>query len=265
MENWDTHLSKVIESLDQKILKTRRAKSVIGFTKKYLASINKNLANTCVTSISLASSSALAPLEIRTDVILGVLDILPFIVYTVDEVTVGLGAENRLARLCFLLTKALLTHENIFDNSLGLINEDFGFFSGDTIRQAYLDYRKDPRTRQIEVQRIVAAVNSALGAEAILHSEGDKLEGWCARYELWGYPHNLSAVMWCLALACNSTGTVRREGFFMYLNHLWAVRTENQKNRKNYTPDRLANFVPISGSNTYQALEDYEEDYVKIL
>lgn len=265
MENWETRFNQVIESLDQRVLKTRRNKSVIGFTRKYLTSISNDIADTCIASISLASSHTLAPLEIRTNVILGVLDILPFIVYTVDEVTVSSGGENRLARLCFLLTKALLTHENIFDNSLGLINEDFGFFSGENIRQTYLDYRRDPRSRQIEVQRIVAAVNSALGAEVVLHSEGDRLEGWCTRYELWGYPHNMSAVMWCLALACNSTGTVRREGFFMYLNHLWAVRTENQKNRKKYTPDRLANFVPISGSNTYQALEDYEEDYVKIL
>lgn len=265
MENWETRFNQVIASLDQRVLKTRRAKSVIGFTQKYLTSISNDIADTCITSISLASSSTLAPLEIRTDVILGVLDILPFIVYTTDEVTVGLGAENRLAQLCFLLTKSLLTHENIFDNSLGLINEDFGFFSGENIRQAYLDYRRDPRSRQIEVQRIVAAVNSALGTEAVLHSEGDRLESWCTRYELWGYPHNMSAVMWCLALVCNSTGTVRREGFFMHLNHLWAVRSENQKNRKKYTPDRLANFVPISGSNTYRTLEDYEEDWGKIL
>lgn len=53
---WEECLESLLSTIDQVTLRVKENKSAIGFTKKYLASLNPSIAEACVRSIYLADS-----------------------------------------------------------------------------------------------------------------------------------------------------------------------------------------------------------------
>lgn len=103
---WEECLESLLNTLDQVTLRVKENKSAVGFTKKYLASLNPSTAEACVWSIHLADLVSTRGLEDRSESLIDILDSLPFIVSTVQKITSGSELEQTLAAACFLLTKA---------------------------------------------------------------------------------------------------------------------------------------------------------------
>lgn len=114
---WKECLESLLATLDQGALKVKENKSAVGFARKYLASLNPRTAEACVRSIHLADSISTQALEDRSESLIDILDSLPFIVSTVEDITRGSRIEPTLAATCFLLTKAMLGHETMLHNA----------------------------------------------------------------------------------------------------------------------------------------------------
>ena len=114
---WEEGLESLLSTLDQGALRVKENKSAVGFTRKYLASLNPRTAEACVRSIHLADSVSTRGLKDRSESLIDILDSLPFIVSTVQKITGGSDLEQTLAATCFLLTKAVLGHETILQSA----------------------------------------------------------------------------------------------------------------------------------------------------
>lgn len=114
---WEECLESLLSTLDQVTLRVKENKSAVGFTRKYLASLNPRTAEACVRSIHLADSASTRGMEGRTESLIDILDSLPFIVSTVEDITRGSKIEPTLVATCFLLTKAMLGHETMLNNA----------------------------------------------------------------------------------------------------------------------------------------------------
>ena len=114
---WGECLESLLGTLDQGALKVKENKSAVGFARKYLASLNPNIADVCMRSIHLADSTSTRGLEDRSESLIDILDSLSFIVSTVEDITRGSRIEPTLAATCFLLTKAMLGHETMLHNA----------------------------------------------------------------------------------------------------------------------------------------------------
>lgn len=230
-------------------------KSAVGFTKKYLASLNPSIAEACVRSIHLADSVSTRGLEDRSESLIDILDSLPFVVSTVEDITRGSRIEPTLAATCFLLTKAMLGQETMLHNASYIDTSSSDYET----RHAYQRYRTDPRSQQTAPQRIAAALNSAFGFEAVPPSDSTQLEEWCTRWNLWNIYG--PAVLWCLTLATDSDNTPRRDGAFLRILCFWARRHNTQATRKQCAPHRIKDFFESSG---YRTLEEYEKYYAPL-
>ena len=113
---WEDCLDSLLGTLDQSALRAKENKSAVGFTRKYLASLNPSIAEACLRSIHLADSVSTRGLEDRSESLIDTLDSLPFIVSTVEKITCDSRIEQTLVTTCFLLTKAMLGHETILSN-----------------------------------------------------------------------------------------------------------------------------------------------------
>lgn len=164
---WGECLESLLATLDQGALKVKENKSAVGFARKYLASLNPRTAEACVRSIYLADSVSTRGLEERSESLIDILDSLPFIVSTVEDITRGSRIEPTLAATCFLLTKAMLGHETMLHNASYLDPSSSDYET----RHAYQRYRIDPRSQQTAPQRVAAAVNSAFGVEVVSPSD----------------------------------------------------------------------------------------------
>jgi hypothetical protein len=236
-------------------LRAKENKSAVGFTRKYLASLNPSIAEACLRSIHLADSVSTRGLEDRSESLIDTLDSLPFIVSTVEKITCDSRIEQTLVTTCFLLTKAMLGHETILSN-LSYMDPSSGDYA---THQAYQRYRADPRSQQSAPQRIAAALNSAFGFEAVNPSDSTQLEEWCTRWNLWNTYG--PAVLWCLTLATDSDNTPRRDGAFLRILCFWARRHNTQATRKQCAPHRIKDFFESSG---YRTLEEYEKYYAPL-
>lgn len=222
-------MESLLSTLDQVVLRVKENKSAVGFTKKYLASLNPSVAEACVRSIHLADSVSTRGLEDRSESLIDILDSLPFIVSTVQKITSGSELEQTLAAACFLLTKAVLGHETILQ-SASYTDPSSGDYA---THQAYQRYRMDPRSQQTAPQRIAAALNSAFEVEAVPPSDSTQLEEWYTRWNLWNIYG--PAILWCLTLATDSNNTPRRDGAFLKILCFWA-RRHNTKQPANSAP-----------------------------
>lgn len=252
---WEECLEALLDTLDQGSLKVKENKSAVGFTRKYLASLNPNIADVCMRNIHLADSISTRGLDDRSESLIDILDSLPFIVSTVQEITSGNGWEQTLAPTCFLLTKAALGHETILHNA-SYADPSAGDYA---THQAYQRYRMDPRSQQTAPQRVAAALNSAFGVEAVSLSDSSQLEEWYTRWNLWNIYG--SAVLWCLTLATDSNNTPRRDGAFLRILYFWARRCNTQQTRKQCAPQRMEWFFDMS---MYKTFEDYEQEYAPL-
>lgn len=203
-------MESLLGTLDQVTLRVKENKSAVGFTRKYLASLNPSTAEACVRSIHLADSASTRGLKNRSESLISILDSLPFIVSTVEEITSGSRMEQTLEATCFLLTKAMLGHEETMLHNASYVELSSADYA---THQAYMRYRMDPRSQQTAPQRIAAALNSAFGFEAVSLSDSNQLEEWYTRWNLWNIYG--PAVLWCLTLATDSNNTPRRDGAFL--------------------------------------------------
>lgn len=252
---WEECLESLLSTLDQVALRVKENKSAVGFTKKYLASLNPSIAEACVRSIHLADSASTRGLEDRSESLIDILDSLPFIVSTVEDITRGSRIEPTLAATCFLLTKAMLGHETMLHNASYLDPSSSDYET----RHAYQRYRMDPRSQQTAPQRIAAAVNSAFGVEVVSLSDSNQLEDWYTWWNLWNIYG--PAVLWCLTLATDSNNTPRRDGAFLRILYFWARRCNTQQTRKQCAPQRMEWFFDTS---MYKTFEDYEKEYAPL-
>lgn len=252
---WEECLESLLSTLDQVALRVKENKSAVGFTRKYLAFLNPRTAEACVRSIHLADSVSARGLEDRSESLIDILDSLPFIVSTVEDITRGSRIEPTLAATCFLLTKAMLGHETILQ-SASYADPSSGDY---TTHQAYQRYRMDPRSQQTAPQRVAAALNSAFGIEVVSLSDSSQLEEWYTRWNLWNIYG--SAVLWCLTLATDSNNTTRRDGAFLRILYFWVRRCNTQQTRKQCAPQRMEWFFDTS---MYRTFEDYEKEYAPL-
>lgn len=252
---WKECLESLLATLDQGALKVKENKSAVGFARKYLASLNPRTAEACVRSIHLADSASTQALEDRSESLIDILDSLPFIVSTVEDITRGSRIEPTLAATCFLLTKAMLGHETMLHNASYLDPSSSDYET----RHAYQRYRIDPRSQQTVPQRVAAAVNSAFGVEVVSLSDSTQLEEWYTRWNLWNIYG--PAVLWCLTLATDSDNTPRRDGAFLRLLCFWARRHNTQATRKQCAPHRMQEYFE---SSRYRTLEEYEKYYAPL-
>ena len=260
MNMWESTFDELTNEIDPKTLKTRSAKSNISFARKYCKTMPPRLIDTCLQSIQQALSFGIIHPEQKTKTILGILDALPFILHLAHQtVTTATAAGERSAQLCFLLTRALATEENIFDNGTTVIGHNHTTVE-QAIRDGYTTYRADPRSRQIVPQRVVAAVNAAIPNTPLTFAQSDRLEDCFTRFDLWDA--KVTAIVWCVAMVCSTDPGIQREGYFLYLLHLWAQRRDNQQTRKQHPVERFLSFTPRS--SRWLTLDDYEKSYVKL-
>lgn len=252
---WEECLESLLSTLDQVTLRVKENKSAVGFTRKYLASLNPSVAEACVRNIHLADSVSTRGLEDRTESLIDILDSLPFIVSTVHEITGGSELEQTLVATCFLLTKAVLGYETILQ-SASYADPSSGDYA---THPAYQWYRMDPRSQQTAPQRVAAAVNSAFGVEVVSLSDSNQLEDWYTSWNLWNIYG--PAVLWCLTLATDSNNTPRRDGAFLRILYFWARRCNTQQTRKQCAPQRMEWFFDTS---MYKTFEDYEKEYAPL-
>lgn len=252
---WEECLESLLSTLDQGALRVKENKSAVGFTRKYLASLNPRTAEACVRSIHLADSVSTRGLEDRSESLIDILDSLPFIVSSVEDITRGNRIEPTLAATCFLLTKAMLGHETMLHNASYLDPSSSDYET----RHAYQRYRIDPRSQQTAPQRIAAAVNSAFGAEILSTGDSNQLEEWYMRWNLWNTYG--SAVLWCLTLATDSDNTPRRDGAFLRIFYFWVRRHNTQATRKEFAPHRMQEYFESSQCRT---LKEYEKYYAPL-
>lgn len=252
---WEECLEALLATLDQVVLRVKENKSAVGFARKYLASLNPNIADVCMRNIHLADSISTRGLEDRSESLIDILDALPFIVSTVQKITGGSELEQTLAATCFLLTKAVLGHETALQ-SASHVDPSAGDYA---THQAYQRYRLDPRSQQTAPQCIAAAVNSSFGVEVVSLIDSNQLEEWYMRWNLWNIYG--PAVLWCLTLATDSENTPRRDGAFLRLLCFWARRHNTQATRKQCAPHRMEEFFKSSG---YRTLEEYEKYYAPL-
>lgn len=248
-------LESLLAALDQGALRVKENKSAVGFARKYLASLNPDIADACMRSIHLADSTSTRGLEDRSESLIDILDSLPFIVSTVQKITSGNEREQTLAATCFLLTKAVLGHETIIYNAsyADPCSDDYA------THQAYQRYRLDPRSQQTAPQRVAAAINSAFGVEMVSLSDSNQLEDWYTWWNLWNIYG--PAVLWCLTLATDSDNTPRRDGAFLRILYFWARRCNTQQTRKQCAPQRMEWFFDPS---MYKTFKDYEKEYAPL-
>ncbi len=244
---WEECLESLLGTLDQGALKVKENKSAVGFTRKYLASLNPSVADACMRNIHLADSISTRGLEDRSESLIDILDSLPFIVSTVQKITGGSEREQALAAACFLLTKAVLGHETILQ-SASYADPSSGDYA---THQAYQRYRLDPRSQQTAPQRIAAALNSAFGVEVVSLSDSNQLDEWYTRWNLWNIYG--PAVLWCLTLVTDSDNTPRRDGAFLRILCFWGRRHNTQATRKECAPHRMQKFFE---SSKYRTLEE---------
>jgi len=152
--DWEECLESLLSTLDQVALRVKENKSAVGFTKKYLASLNPRTAEACVRSIHLADSASTRGMEGRTESLIDILDSLPFIVSTVEDITRGSRIEPTLAATCFLLTKAMLGHETMLHNASYLDSSSSDYET----RHAYQRYRSGP---EVAAGRTAAYIRSS--------------------------------------------------------------------------------------------------------
>lgn len=176
MNTWEHIFDKLTHEINPQTLKTKSAKSNISFAKKYCKTMPPKLITTCLQSIQQALSFSVIP-EQKTKTILDILDALPFILHLAHHtVTTATAAEERSATLCFLLTRALATEENILDNGTTVIGQDHTPVE-QAIRNGYITYRADQRSRQAAPQRVVAAVNSIIPTLPLTFAQSDHKTG----------------------------------------------------------------------------------------
>lgn len=252
---WEDCLESLLSTLDQVTLRVKENKSAVGFTKKYLASLNPSITEACVRSIHLADSVSTRGLDDRSESLIDILDSLPFIVSTVQKITGGSELEQTLAATCFLLTKATLGHETILQSASYADPSPSDYAT----HHAYQRYRTDPRSQQTAPQRIAAAMNSAFGVEAVSLSDSNQLDDWYTRWNLWNIYG--PAVLWCLTLATDSDNTPRRDGAFLRILCFWARRHNTQATRKQCAPHRMQEYFE---SSRYRTLEEYEKYYAPL-
>lgn len=248
-------MESLLGTLDQVALRAKENKSAVGFTRKYLASLNPNIADACVRNIHLADSTSMRGLDDRSESLIDILDSLPFIVSTAQEITGGSELGQTLAATCFLLTKAVLGHETALQ-SASYADPNSGDYA---THQAYQRYRLDPRSQQTAPQRIAAAVNSAFGVEILSTGDSNQLEEWYTRWNLWNTYG--PAVLWCLTLATDSDNTPKRDGAFLRIFYFWVRRHNTQATRKEFAPHRIQEYFESSQCRT---LEEYEKYYTPL-
>ena len=260
MNTWEHIFDEIIHEINPQTLKTRSAKSNISFAKKYCKTMPPKLIATCLQSVQQALSFSVIHPDQKTKTILDILDALPFIFHLAHHtVTTATAAEERSATLCFLLTRALATEENIFDNGTTVIGQDHTPVE-QAIRNGYITYRADQRSRQAAPQRVVASVNSIIPTLPLTFAQSDRLEEWFTRFDLWDA--KVVAIVWCVAMVCSSDPGAQREGYFLYLLHLWAQRRDNQQTRRQHPVERFLSFSPKS--DRWITLDAYETRYIKL-
>ena len=254
MSTWENTFDELTHEIDPKTLKTQLVKSNLSFARKYCQTIPPRLMETCLQSIQQALSFSIIHPEQKTKVVLDILDALPFTLHLAHQtVTTATAAEERSAQLCFLLTRALATEEDIFNTGATIITHENTAVE-QAIRSGYATYRADHRSQQAVPQRVVAAVNASVPNTQLTFAHSDRLEEWFTRFELWDA--KVVAIVWCVVMVCSSDPAAQREGYFRYLLHLWARRRESQQKRKQYPPRKFLTFTPLS--QRWPTLEDYE-------
>lgn len=71
---WEECLEALLDTLDQGSLKVKENKSAVGFARKYLASLNPNIADVCMRNIHLADSISTRGLDDRSESLIDILD-----------------------------------------------------------------------------------------------------------------------------------------------------------------------------------------------
>jgi hypothetical protein len=263
MDTWENIFDEITHEIDTKTLKTRSVKSNLSFARKYCQTIaSPRLMATCLQSVQQALSFDVIHQDQKTRAVLSIIDALPFILHLSHQtVTTATAAEKRSAQLCFLLTRALATGEDIFNNGATSISHENTEVE-QSIQDGYITYRADQRSRQTVPQRIVAAVNASVPNWEYLHTfaRSDRLEEWFTRFNLWDV--EVIVIVWCVAMVCGNDPGLQREGYFLYLLYLWARRRENQQSRKQYPVKKFLAFTSVS--ERWPTLEDYETKYVKL-
>ena len=188
MDTWENIFDEITHEIDTKTLKTRSVKSNLSFARKYCQTIaSPRLMATCLQSVQQALSFDVIHQDQKTRAVLSIIDALPFILHLSHQtVTTATAAEKRSAQLCFLLTRALATGEDIFNNGATSISHENTEVE-QSIQDGYITYRADQRSRQTVPQRIVAAVNASVPNWEYLHTfaRSDRLEEWFTRFNLW--------------------------------------------------------------------------------
>lgn len=262
MSTWENTFDELTHEIDPKTLKTQLVKSNLSFARKYCRTMPELLMETCLESIQQALSFGAIHQEQKTRAILGIMDTLPFILHLANQtVTTATAAEKRSAQLCFLLTRALATEENIIFNTKAAVIGHENTEVEQAIRDGYTTYRADPRSQQTVPQRIVAAINASIPDWGYPHTfaHSDRLEEWFTRFNLWNA--EVVAIVWCVAMVCGTDPDLQREGYFPYVLHLWAYRERNQQSRKHYDVKAFLSFTPVS--ERWVTLDDYETSFIK--
>ena len=258
MNPWGNIFDEITHEIDPKTLKTQLVKSNLSFARKYCQTMPPRLMETCLRSVQQALSFGVIHPDQKTNVVLDILDALPFILHLAHQtVTTATAAEERSVQLCFLLTRALATEEDILNRVTAIRYENTAVEQA--IRGGYAAYRADQRSQQTMPQRVVAAVNASVPNDQLTVAHSDRLEEWFTRFKLWDF--EFVAIVWCVVMVCGNDPGLKREGYFLYMLHLLAYRERNQQSRKRYNVQAFLSFTPVS--DRWMTLDDYETSFIK--
>ena len=258
MNPWGNIFDEITHEIDPKTLKTRAVKSNLSFARKYCRTMPELLIETCLESIQQALSFSAIHQDQNTRAVLGIMDTLPFVLYLAHQtVTTATATEERSAQLCFLLTRALATEEDILNRVTAIRYENTAVEQA--IREGYAAYRADQRSQQTMPQRVVAAVNASIPNSPLTFDHSDRLEEWFTRFNLWDF--EFVAIVWCVVMVFGNDPGLKREGYFLYMLHLLAYRERNQQSRKRYNVQAFLSFTPVS--DRWVTLDDYETSFIK--